>query len=418
EATRLLRRGLGPLEKLPPTRAVLEQRLALSSLLGPALIAVKGPGAAETQDLYNNAYSLSQDLPEDSAHFPIYWGWWRLSRDFQVKQQRAQTLLIRARRRADPELLLQAHHCNWANCYASAQFDECRTHISAGLALYQQGDYRHHARLYGNHDAKVCAHGEMAQLEWIQGRPLSALQQEAQSRAWAETIDHLGSRVHAMDMRLLHRAYRREHEHVFALSGEMASFASEHALADHRVKALIFRGWTVALQGDPVAGLRILQEGMEAQTDIGTTEDLAVYLCLLAEAFKAAGQADKAVETLAREKAAFESFGYRIFMPELLRVLARMMLSADPRATEPARAALEEARVMAEQQHAAMLGLRIAVTRARLDQADRPEEALRRLELALARVTEDDGGIDLTTARQLVGELRRRTGNPRLVTGG
>ncbi len=194
EATRLLRRGLDALEKLPANARVLDHRLRLSALLGPALIALRGPASAEAQELYGNAFGLAQDVPEHPSHFPLYWGWWRVSRDFAVKKQRASTLLARAISRDDPELLLQAHHCNWAAHYDAGDFDRCRAHIDVGLSIYRKGEFRHHARLYGNHDALVCGLGALAQVEWMQGRPLSGLAREHEFACLGEED---GSRRHA-----------------------------------------------------------------------------------------------------------------------------------------------------------------------------------------------------------------------------
>jgi class 3 adenylate cyclase/predicted ATPase len=402
EATRMLRRGLAGLDRLPANRAVLDLRVALMALLGPALIALRGPGAAETQDLYAAAYALCNDMAEDRSHFPIYWGWWRLSRDFREKRQRAAALLDRAKAREDAELLLQAHHCAWATDYAAGDFKRCCDHIEAGLAIYAQGDYRDHARVYGNHDACVCAHGELAQVQWMQGRPASALESERRAMAWADTLDHLGSKLHAMDMRLLHRVYRREHKAVFQHAGDLVSFTSELDLQDHRAKGLIFRGWSVAMQDDPVAGLRILEDGFARQQDIGTTEDFSLYLCLHAEAMGAAGQAARAVEMLRRERLAFAERGFGFWMPELIRTLADMTLAADQHATDEAATLLAEAEALAVAQDVPMLGLRIAVTAAQLDgRRGEGRAAAQRLRVALARIAEDDGGPDLIVARAL-----------------
>jgi len=404
EAIRILRRGLSGLERLPANRNVLDLRVALMALLGPALIALRGPGAAETQDLYANAYALCNDMAEDPSHFPIYWGWWRLSRDFREKRQRAAALIDRAVVREDAELLLQAHHCNWATDYAAGDFGGCCQHIEAGLKIYATGDFRQHARLYGNHDACVCAHGELAQVRWMQGRPLSALASERSALEWADKLDHLGTRLHAMDMRLLHRVYRREHDAVFDLSGELVTLTSELDLQDHRAKGLIFRGWSVTLRGDPVAGLRILEDGFARQQDIGTMEDFSLYLCLRAEALTAAGHAEQAVEMLRRERLAFAERGFGFWMPELVRVLADVTLAADPHATDEAAAILREAERLAQAQDVPMLGLRIATTAARLElHEDSAQRAAERLRLAFARMGEDDAGPDITAARALAG---------------
>ncbi len=406
EATRMLRRGLAGLERLPASRHVLDLRVALMALLGPALIALRGPGAAETQELYANAYALCNDMAEAKSHFPIYWGWWRLSRDFREKRQRAVALLDRAVTREDAELRLQAYHCNWATDYAAGDFARCCEHIEAGLAIYGTGDFRHHAGLYGNHDACVCAHGELAQVRWMQGRPIAALESEGRALAWADTLDHLGTRLHAMDMRLLHRVYRREYDTVFYLAGELVTLTSELDLRDHRAKGLIFRGWSVAMLGDPAGGLRILEDGFARQQDIGTEEDFSLYLCLRAEVMTAAGQAGQAAEMLRRERVAFAERGFGFWMPELVRVLADVTLAADPGAVDEAAAILREAEILAEEQGVPMLGLRIATTTARLElREDGTQRAAERLRLALARVGEDDAGLDIAAARALAGSV-------------
>jgi class 3 adenylate cyclase/predicted ATPase len=411
EATRLLRRGLSALEKLPAAPGVLDLRVEFNTLLGPALIALKGPASSEAQELYADAFSLCESLPENPAHFPIYWGWWRVIREFPTKQRRASALLERAIARADPELLLQAHHCNWATWYDVGEFTCCCEHIEAGLQIYDQGDFRHHGRLYGNHDPKVCGLGARAQVHWMQGRPANGVREERQSVEWAQTLDHLGSRVHVMDTRLLHRAERHEPTLVLRLADEFVNFTTQHGMSDHRAKGLIFRGWAVAMQDDPMQGVRILEEGLARQREIGTLEDFPIYICLLAEALARAGKPERAVEELQGARAEFACIGLRFWMPEVLRLLADVILRADPSAIAAAQTLLVEASALAEAQGVPMLGLRIAVSAARLDiRLNEIEHAARRLDMALARIAEDDSCPDLLAAKDLAGRIYSQLG--------
>ncbi|MCC2653591.1 MAG: hypothetical protein K0Q60_3757, partial [Microvirga sp.] len=399
EATRMLRRGLDALEKLAEGETILRARIQLSALLGPALIGLKGPNAPETKELYTAAYELCRRLPEEAAHFPIYWGWWRLA---PASLERAGALLQRAVERQDPELLLQAHHCNWATHFHLGCFPECHAHMNAGLSIYEQGDYTHHARLYGNHDAKVCAHGNLSQLFWMEGRLTTAMRAEAQSLAWANRIDHLGSRVHAMGLTLLHRVYRRDLKEVFERSGELISFTREHGLADHGAAGLIFQGWVRAVEGETAAGLAMLEEGFARQREVCTNEDFPVYLCLLTEVLTAQKRPDLAVARILDELPDFEACQLRIWMPELLRVLGEAMLAADPGAVEEARRRFEQARIFAESQDVPMLQLRIARSEARLLQRfGYTDWAVARLDAVLARIAEDDGSCDIVEAREL-----------------
>ncbi len=402
EATRLLRRALTSLERRPATPDNIALRLQVSTLLGPALSGLTGPHSVETQEHYTKALELCRQAPEDPSHFPIYWGWWRLD---PFNMERAIALLDRAVTRNDPELLLQAHHGNWACRLNTASFDRCCEHVEAGLRIYHQGDYRHLARSYANHDPKVCAHGSRAQAYWMQGRLRRAMDDEQQALSWARKIDHVGSRVHALGLTLLHRVYRRDYQEVFDRAGELIAFAAEHGVADHGAAGLVFRGWVVTTQSDPASGLKVLEEGLARQQEVATSEDFSVYLCLHAEALASAGQADKAVESLLRERPQFDRSGLRTWLPEVLRMTGEMILAADPSSTDKALTAFTEAAEMAEAQGVPMLGLRTAMSEARLGfRLGTATQAASRVRSALSKIVEPDGSLDLLDAGKLLAE--------------
>ncbi|MDT8330728.1 AAA family ATPase [Roseomonas gilardii] len=369
EATRLLRRALRAIDTVPPTPALRAQRLELLALLGPALIALHGPGAAETQDHYAESYAALNDTPaEESAHFPIAWGWWRVSRDYNIKRLRSGALTERAARRGEPGSLLQAHHCGWGTRFGLGDLCGCRRDIESGLAIYEAGDYRHHATLYGNHDAKVCALGETALLEWLEGRPEAALRAETRAQAWALEIDHLGSILHALDIHAMHRAYRRDPAEMAEAARRMMEAAETHDLPDYRAKGMIFGGWAASARGDAAEGLRSIEAGLAVQREVGTIEDFPIFHTLLAEAQTTAGQVQRAVAELDEARELFERVGLHIWMPEVWRVLGLLRLQAGgPGSEAAAEASLREALRLAEAQGAWMLVLRTRLSLANLD---------------------------------------------------
>jgi class 3 adenylate cyclase/predicted ATPase len=400
EASQLLQRALTDLEKIAPTERSRQLRVEVSALLGPALIGLKGASAAETQKLYTTAHTLCQQIPEDPGHFPIYWGWWRLS---PFSPGRAETLLEKARRWNDPELILEAHHCSWAVQFQRGAFHDCRAHMEAGLAIYDRGDYSHHAPLYGNHDPKVCALGNLSQLCWMEGKLRQARVEDARALSWAETIDHLGSRSHAMGLTLLHSVYRRDYREVSARSADLIAFTAEHGMADHGAAGAIFQGWVKAMQDDPAAGLATLEEGLARQRAIATNEDLSVYLCLLAECLIRIGRPDRAVESVTRELPVLESLDLWIWMPELYRVLGEAVIAADANASDEAHRRFAQAAALAKRQHVPMLGLRIAQSQARLNRAlGAGGEAANLVRSALDLIPEPDDSPDLREAERLL----------------
>lgn len=410
EACSLLRHALSTMDALPRTPDNLQQRLEIMALLGPALMGLKGPGSPELQKLYGEAYDMSRDVPEAQSYFPLYWGWWRVSRNYELMMERAGALLRRARERSDPGLLLQAHHCNWASHFMVGDLSGCCRHVEAGLAIYNHGHYRDHASLYGNHDAKVCAHGELAQVYWIQGRLGEAVGHEAQSLHWARQLNHLGSTIHAMDMALLYRSYRRQHAEVLRQADELMTFAAEQGFTDHHAKALIFRGWALAMLDDPKGGLEAIEIGLARQREIGTIEDFPMYVCLHAEALMASNRADVAVAELTDARHQFDAVGLRNWLPEVWRTTGDVILAADPQATSLADEAYMQAARGAAEQGAGMLALRTAVSRARLARRmRRPEFAFQALQEARLQVT-GEGELDLVVADRLLADLKLELG--------
>ncbi len=414
EAIGLIRRALAAMRTLESTPERTETRLRLMALLGPALIAVRGPGSAEAQQLYADAYQETEESLDTTFHFRFAWGWWRVARNFTLKKERAGTLLTRAKKRVDREMLLQAHHCNWAAHFELGDFCGCIDHVRAGLAVYESGDFSHHASMYGNHDARVCGHGELAQVYWMQGRIAAAADEERLASEWADKLGHLGSRVHAMDMALLHRSFQRDEHAVRDLAAKLVGFTAEHGLTDHRAKGLIFAGWAMGQGGDVAKGLDAIRGGMDRQREIGTIEDFPMYVSMLAETLVAAGKADTAVEVLTAALQEFDSVGLKIWLPEVSRHLGRALLAADPSATAAAAVRFAAAAGLAGQQGATMLALRIAADQATLcERAGDIEGAHDHLAPALAAMPPGQATPETTDLATRAARLARRLGRTR-----
>jgi class 3 adenylate cyclase/predicted ATPase len=408
EAKRLLRRGLASLDKAPDSASLTGLKLEMMALLGPVLIGVDGPGAEETQELYNAAWRLCQQQPGSPSFFPIYWGWWRTSGDTTDKRARAQALLGRAKLRADEGLLLQAHHCAWASHYFAGELAQACAHAKAGLTIYASGDYGDHARLYGNHDARVCAHFNLCEMFWQQGKAQQSLAQERKAIGWAKALNHLGSIVHALDCGLMRHAYRRDVRQVSAYADKLARLTVDHGLTDHYAKSTILKGWAIALSEDTVVGLRMLQEGIARERDIGTDEDFPEYLALLGEALIRAGRAEEAVAELAAALGDLVRSGLKSMVPDMLWVLGEATMAGYPKDAAAARSWFNQAINMAEEQGASFLVLRSALSAARLDlRLGATSAAAELLARARAAVVEDDGSSEMAEAANLLARYTR-----------
>lgn len=408
EARHVLERGLRIAEDVPTSRETVEVRLEFASLLGPVLFALCGPRSVESRAIYGAAAALAETSPESLRDFAVLWGWWRLPRDFRVKGARAQMLMRLARRRGAPEMLLQAHHCNWARTFHEGDLAACRCHIAEGLAVYARSDCPHRPWLFGNHDAKVCALGELAQVMWLQGELRSAIRKEREAIDWAERQAHVGSEAHALDMAMLHRFYRRDVTGTRAHAQRVIALAEDCGMAEYRARGRLFLGWAVAQSGDAAAGHDLFVDAYRRQRAIGTDEDTPVYAAMCAEILNRLGEHDRAERELEEMTADLDRLGIANWRPELWRLLGVTRLKVAPTDRERALSALATAATIAAQQRVTMLELRIAVSRAELVDVDETDGALARLEFLRARVAEADRSLDLMRVDACLRHRRER----------
>jgi predicted ATPase/predicted negative regulator of RcsB-dependent stress response len=373
EAIAHLEKGLALVPAISDAQLGRERELSLRLALGPALITKEGGGTERVAHLYARAVELCSDMSESEAHFVAQWGAWRTSMNHREGRVRADTLLALARRLGEPQLLVQAHHCEWATLYMLGAHDECCAHVQSGLDLYELKNDRVYSALYGGHDAKVCGLGEQALAHWMLGRTESACASAAKARASADELAHVGSSAHAMDYALVLDKFRRDTDSVQERGEELVEYASRQKLRVHRAKGAFFRAWARATNGRVDHGLAEMLEALEAVKAADTPTDFPLYYEMLAEILGRAGRADEALRAVEQAFAVAERQGIVFWNAELHRRRGELHLLCGAR--EAARHAFEEALRCAEAQNALALKLRAATSLAKLLAADAQHEA-------------------------------------------
>jgi len=405
EALNHLRQGLAVLETLPEDEGRDIRELELQLPLATALLALKGAGAPEVEQVYARALQLCERLPESPLHFAAFWGWWRISMDFRTGRDRGDRLLALAGRLGESELMLQSHHSLWATNFMLGDHRACLHHIDCGLELYRADEHARLASIYGGHDTKVCAEGEAALSLWILGHGGKAMQRIEHATSWARDLAHAGSVAHALDYAVVLNRYRCRPDAAASLADEMIRFAEERGLSDYVGKGQLFRGWAKAMLGDTAAGVRDLLSGLAAQQTSGTPEDFPVYYDMLAEAQLASGRPDDGLVQIEEALAVGKRSGIRYWDAELLRRKAALLLAADDGDGSDAEDCLQQALSVAREQGARMLELRAATDLSRLWQRKRRPAAARDLLLPLCDWFSGGDADDLRDARALAHEL-------------
>ncbi|WGF88324.1 adenylate/guanylate cyclase domain-containing protein [Marinivivus vitaminiproducens] len=404
EASNHFSRALQILQALPPTPEIEADMLAILIERGPPLIFAYGAGTQEVQDNYTTALDLCARVPESPDHFAAFWGWWRVSGDYFAREQRVDSLLALAVRLDDRDLLMQAHHAQWATRFCLGDVQASCEHIQAGLDLYDDERHRTHALIYAGHDAKVCGLGELALVLWLLGKGEEAMRYPDQALSWAREIGHPGSLAHGLDYALnLHR-YASDTEAVLRYADELIVLADEQHFQDHRAKGDFFKGWAVARQGDVAAGLALMRPGLAELRRIGTKEDFPNYADMMAEILHLAGHVEEGLTELAGAMNQLERLGVRIWMPELQRRYGLLLKSLDRARADEALDWYNQAFALADRQGAHALALRAAISHAELaGELGRPiESGGPALDAVLTRFEIGSVGPDLDHARRLL----------------
>ena len=193
EAIDHLRRALSLLHTQPETSERWRAELAVLLHLTPALMTVHGAPGPEAGEAIERAAEIVHRLPSSAELAPPMANLWlfnqtggRLDRADKISAD----LFRMAHDLADPEILLQAHHCSWATCLSRGMLRKAKEHFDTGLSLYDEERHAHHRYTYLGHDPAVCALVQGAVVQWALGYPAQARQLELQALGLAQRLDH------------------------------------------------------------------------------------------------------------------------------------------------------------------------------------------------------------------------------------
>ena len=174
-------------------------------------------------------------------------------------------------------------------------------------------------------------------------------------------------------------------------------------------KSRIMMGWAMSQQGETEAGINAILQGLEGLSENPLDAGLAHsrYLTMLAEAYIAADQIDKAVESVGRAWPRLEANGEFLWEPDLCMVEGEILRATGDQ--EGATQKFQRALLVARNQGARIMELR-AVTRlaGQLNWSGQREQARISLTEAYNWFTEGYDTNDLKDARSLLKSLDNR----------
>ena len=406
EAENHFRSALKLLDALQDTSVRKELELSLLIGLGPVEIAIGGPGSKETNDVYERAVELCGELPNSPLHFAAHWGQWRTSRTYLTKRERADRLSAVTANLGDPGFSLQAHHCQWAVLFNLGLHDTCCQHIDHGIALYDAGDFRDHALIYGGHDPAVCGLGQAALSLWLLGRPEQAASRMKRAMSVAESLSHAGSVLHATEIALMFHRFRQDVDEVENLAERMIALSREEEFAALEVKGQLFESWTQARRGRADHAVAGLTKGIDALRSIDASEDLPFFLDMLAECCALGGRTENGLQALDRAFEEANKTASHFWDAELFRRRGELLLQTKGEGWREAESAFKSALKTAREQQAMALELRTVTSYARwLQHKGSKKAAYELISPVCAGFTEGLDAVDFIAARTCLREL-------------
>ncbi|HEU5195802.1 MAG TPA: AAA family ATPase, partial [Methylomirabilota bacterium] len=331
EAVTHLTRALELLRHRPETPERAEQEIALLIALGGPLMAVKGRGAAEVEQLYMRAQELCERMGATPQLFPVVWGL------FQFRRARAEIdrahelglrLLALARPTADPALLLEAHHSLWATRFARGELVAAAGHVGEGLALYDPERHAALAAVYGNHDPGVCALGHGAWAHELCGEQEHASRKAADAVALARRLGHPFSEAHALLYTARVHQFRGDWQTTRDHAEAAASVAHAHGFVQLEAWAAVMGGWALAESGAINEGLVKIRQGLETIRALGSEDFKTYFLSLLAGTLMKMGDVAAALDVITEALAAVERSGERFYAAELHRQRGELLFAS------------------------------------------------------------------------------------------
>jgi class 3 adenylate cyclase/tetratricopeptide (TPR) repeat protein len=381
--------------------------LAILSELGPALMSVYGWSAPEVRAVFERAEHLARELESSVDLAPPLAGLWLFHTargQFSRAEEITKELFHIAHTLQDPDIQLQAHHCAWPICWFRGELSEAKAHADAGLTLYDEIRHAKHRYLYLGHDPAICALSIKSVLQWLLGHPIQGEHSERDAIELARRLKHAPSLAHALWFVCQAQVARSDAPAVVKTASELLTLSEENGLPQTRATALAYLGWAIGQSVDVARGIRLLEDGFAMYSRLGIRTNRCLIICLLAEAYLAAGQCEKGLEQATLAIAVSSEMGDRWCLPRIHMIRGRLLHTLGE--IDAAEANLRMAVNLAEAQSAKGAQLQAANSLGRLwRDRGKPQQARELLAPIYGWFTEGFDTLDLREAKTLLDAL-------------
>ncbi len=251
--------------------------------------------------------------------------------------------------------------------------------------------------------ASSAAPSALARSLWLQGEPAAALDYVNQTIAAAASANHPVTLLVALMYAISVLIWNGDFDEAEVQIERFMSNAESYDLASHILLGRCFQGQLAISRGDTEHGIKSLQTCLHELRVLRYELMTKSFIISLGEAFIVMGHIDKGTLIIDAAIQSVETNGDFCFMPELLRVKAKLLLHLPRPRDDLAESCFTEALALSRRQGALAWELRTSIDLARHFAAQgRSERAMALLQPVVARFADGVRTADLRTAEDLL----------------
>jgi predicted ATPase len=401
EAIDHYQRALELVRALPGSPDRVRREIAILFSLGPLIQNASGGGDPRLRDLHSRISELSHWLASDAERFTfLAYGYatQMVLANYQAARQTAALLVDVTEAGRSKSRALVAHCFYGTTLFQVGEIEASQASIARCIELYDP-DRHENLITVAAIDPGVVAWGYRAWTEWHLGRT------DAARTTASELLELVAAHPHPFRTAtalvwVAGLAYRlRDPEETARHAGAAIAIATDRGYEELERYATCLRGWAIAVAGDADEGVETIRRGLSLVPHGGSRAHTSWHLMMLAEAERAAGRPEEALDAVTRAQAFADETGERVFLPELIRMGAELRNELGGATLDETVEALSSAVGIAREQPSLPFELRAAASFHRLQ----GDDASRRvLAACLDGLPEPGDSADVLEARALL----------------
>jgi DNA-binding SARP family transcriptional activator/tetratricopeptide (TPR) repeat protein len=406
EAIGLFNKGLGLLCTLPQSTVRDELELDMLTQLNAAFGTGNSFQTLDQFDLLFQIQTISKRLGRSPSSRVLR----SLATNYIVRTkfpealQVGTQLLQLAHKSNDPSILVDAHEALGITNFWTGEFDAAHKNFEAAIKCFADPSWDHKSMLYSWDSAAVCRCRQALNL-WCLGFPDQALGRQAESIDQAQSTQHPFTCAYTLTWGGWLSLFLRDPGGTVTYSNASLKLSAKHGLLWWSHWGLVLHGWAIASQGDRVAGIPEIEQGIEGIISMKSQLNVVFLRTLILEHHLVMGQTDRALIELESLIELAEQRGERWYLSEICRMHGDA-LTIQKNAESEAQNMYQRAIAIAQQQNAKSFELRAATSLARLWQSQgKTTEARDLLAPIYGWFTEGFDTADLKAAKALLTEL-------------